>query len=141
MLKTQYEKNKFQELSDVATQRKWVKTMKYDLNNKTNRFAERTLLAFSSTLMAILETKEFEKITVGEICDACNFPQRFLFIFIEMFDILYLSHFYHLSRTPFKTLTSLRVTLYLGADNGFFNFILPRCPLHNFSRPNALLLF
>ena len=63
--------------------------MKYDLNNRTNRFAERTLLAFSSTLMAILETKEFEKITVGEICDACNYPRAtFYNYFDDSYDLL-----------------------------------------------------
>lgn len=63
--------------------------MKYDLNNKTNRFAQRTLLAFSTTLMKILETKEFEKITVGEICDACNYPRAtFYNYFDDSYDLL-----------------------------------------------------
>ncbi|URZ05678.1 TetR/AcrR family transcriptional regulator [Clostridium felsineum] len=63
--------------------------MKYDLNNKTNRFAQRTLLAFSSSLMQILETKEFEKITVGEICEACNYPRAtFYNYFDDSYDLL-----------------------------------------------------
>lgn len=63
--------------------------MKYDLNNKTNRFAQRTLLAFSSSLMQILETKAFEKITVGEICDACNYPRAtFYNYFDDSYDLL-----------------------------------------------------
>ena len=37
--------------------------MKYDLNKKTNRFAERTLAAFSESLMQLLETKALESIT------------------------------------------------------------------------------
>lgn len=35
--------------------------MKFDPNNKTNRFAQRTLAAFSSSLMKLLEIKQFEK--------------------------------------------------------------------------------
>ena len=63
--------------------------MKYDLNNKSNRFAQRTLLAFSSTLMEMLETREFEKITIGEICDACNYPRAtFYNYFDDIYDLL-----------------------------------------------------
>ena len=63
--------------------------MKFDLNSKTNRFAERTLLAFSSTLMQILETKRFESITVGEICEACNYPRAtFYNYFDDSYDLL-----------------------------------------------------
>lgn len=63
--------------------------MKFDLNNKTNRFAQRTLLAFSSSLMELLETKEFEKITVGEICEACNYPRAtFYNYFDDSYDLL-----------------------------------------------------
>lgn len=63
--------------------------MKYDLNNKTNRFAERTLLAFSSTLMQLLETKRFEDITVRKICEACNYPRAtFYNYFDDSYDLL-----------------------------------------------------
>lgn len=63
--------------------------MKYDLNNKINQFAQRTLLAFSSALMEILETKEFKKITVGEICKACNYPRAtFYNYFDDSYDLL-----------------------------------------------------
>ena len=64
--------------------------MKFDLSNKTNRFAQRTLLAFSSSLMELLETKEFERITVGEICDACNYPRAtFYNYFDDSYDLLH----------------------------------------------------
>lgn len=63
--------------------------MKYDLNNKTNRFAQRTLAAFSETLMELLETKPFEKITVNEICEACNYPRAtFYNYFDDSYDLL-----------------------------------------------------
>lgn len=63
--------------------------MKYDLNNKANRFAERTLLAFSSTLMQLLEKKRFENITVGEICEKCNYPRAtFYNYFDDSYDLL-----------------------------------------------------
>ncbi len=63
--------------------------MKFDLNNKTNRFAERTLLAFSSTMMKLLETKRFEDIKVGEICETCNYPRAtFYNYFDDSYDLL-----------------------------------------------------
>lgn len=63
--------------------------MKYDLTNKTNRFAQRTLTAFSSTLMEILETKAFEKVSVNEICEACNYPRAtFYNYFDDIYDLL-----------------------------------------------------
>lgn len=63
--------------------------MKYDLTNKSNRFAQRTLSAFSSTLMAILETKAFEQVTVNEVCVACNYPRAtFYNYFDDSYDLL-----------------------------------------------------
>lgn len=63
--------------------------MKFDLKNKTNRFAERTLLAFSSTMMQLLETKRFEDIKVGEICDKCNYPRAtFYNYFDDSYDLM-----------------------------------------------------
>lgn len=63
--------------------------MKFDLNNKTNRFAQRTLAAFSGTLMKMLETKQFEKITVNEICETCNYPRAtFYNYFDDSYDLL-----------------------------------------------------
>lgn len=63
--------------------------MKFDLNNKTNRFAKRTLAAFSGALMDLLETKTFEKITVNEICEKCNYPRAtFYNYFDDSYDLL-----------------------------------------------------
>ena len=39
--------------------------MKYNLENKKNKFAERTLKIFSETLFELLEKTSFEKITVS----------------------------------------------------------------------------
>ncbi|MDO5292733.1 MAG: TetR/AcrR family transcriptional regulator [bacterium] len=39
--------------------------------------------------MSILETKEFEKVTVGEICEACNYPRAtFYNYFDDSYDLL-----------------------------------------------------
>lgn len=63
--------------------------MKYDLNGRPNRFAQRTLAAFSGALMRLLETKPFEKITVNEICEACNYPRAtFYNYFDDSYDLL-----------------------------------------------------
>lgn len=63
--------------------------MKFDLNNKTNRFAQRTLADFSNTLFSLLETKPFEKITVNEICKDCNYPRAtFYNYFDDSYDLL-----------------------------------------------------
>lgn len=63
--------------------------MKYNLENKTNRFAERTLLAFSTTLFQLLEKKSFETITVNEICEISNYPRAtFYNYFDDKYDLL-----------------------------------------------------
>lgn len=63
--------------------------MKYDLNKKTNRFAERTLAAFSESLMQLLEKKALESITVGELCEHCNYPRAtFYNYFDDIYDLL-----------------------------------------------------
>ena len=63
--------------------------MKYDLNKKTNRFAERTLAAFSESLMQLLETKALESITVNELCETCNYPRAtFYNYFDDIYDLL-----------------------------------------------------
>ncbi len=63
--------------------------MKYDLSNKTNRFAERTLADFSKTLFKILENKAFEDITVNELCETCNYPRATFYNYFEdIFDLL-----------------------------------------------------
>ncbi len=63
--------------------------MKYDLSKKTNRFAERTLAAFSETLFTLLEQKPFEEVTVNELCEKCNYPRAtFYNYFQDIFDLL-----------------------------------------------------
>ncbi|MBO0462235.1 TetR/AcrR family transcriptional regulator [Enterococcus sp. DIV1298c] len=63
--------------------------MKYDFKNKTNRFSQRTLFAFSTTLMDLLEKKSFEKITISELCEACNYPRAtFYNYFDDSYDLL-----------------------------------------------------
>lgn len=63
--------------------------MKYDLSKKTNRFAKRTLAAFSETLFSLLEKKKFEEITVNELCHVCNYPRAtFYNYFDDIYDLL-----------------------------------------------------
>lgn len=63
--------------------------MKYDLSKKINRFAKRTLAAFSETLFSLLERKSFEEITVNELCEVCNYPRAtFYNYFDDIYDLL-----------------------------------------------------
>lgn len=63
--------------------------MKYDLNNKTNRFAQRTLAAFSETLFTLLMKKPFEEITVNELCEISNYPRATFYNYFEdIYDLL-----------------------------------------------------
>jgi AcrR family transcriptional regulator len=63
--------------------------MKYDKMKKTNRFAERTLTAFSETLFILLEQKAFEEISVNEMCEKCNYPRAtFYNYFQDIYDLL-----------------------------------------------------
>lgn len=63
--------------------------MKYDLNSKTNRFAKRTLSAFSEGLFDMLETKSFENIMVNELCDKANYPRATFYNYFEdIYDLL-----------------------------------------------------
>lgn len=63
--------------------------MKYNLENKTNRFAQRTLGDFSNALIQICTKKSFEKITVQELCDTCNYPRAtFYNYFDDIYDLL-----------------------------------------------------
>ena len=43
--------------------------MKYDLNKKMTRFAQRALEDFSRVLFEALMKKSIERITVGELCE------------------------------------------------------------------------
>lgn len=63
--------------------------MKYNLKSKTNRFAERTLAAFSTTMFQLLEKKSFENIMVNEICEISNYPRAtFYNYFDDKYDLL-----------------------------------------------------
>lgn len=63
--------------------------MKYDLENKTNRFATRTLATFSNTLFQLLSKKNFETIMVNEICEISNYPRAtFYNYFDDKYDLL-----------------------------------------------------
>lgn len=64
--------------------------MKYDLNQKANRFAQRTLPAFSQAMLELLTQKPFEKITVNELCETCNYPRAtFYNYFDDSYDLLH----------------------------------------------------
>lgn len=63
--------------------------MKVDLNHKLTRGARRTLNAFSSVLLNLLQQEKFEKITVNQICtDACYPRTTFYNYFEDKYDLL-----------------------------------------------------
>ena len=64
-----------------------------------------------------------------QFCPPGNFTQTYPFIFMKIFDILLLSHSYHLSATSFSP-QQTKGSCFSGADNGSFS--LPSPPL-NFS--------
>ena len=66
--------------------------MKYDLNSKPNKSATRTLRAFSQALAELLEERSLESITIGMLCDACDYPRAtFYNYFDDIYDLLYYS--------------------------------------------------
>lgn len=63
--------------------------MKYDLNSKSNRFAQRTLSDFSNVMFSLLEKKAFEDITVNELCKVSNYPRATFYNYFEdIYDLL-----------------------------------------------------
>lgn len=63
--------------------------MKYDLSKKPTRGAQRTLEAFSKTMLELLSQKSFEHISVNEICDISNFPRAtFYNYFDDKYDLV-----------------------------------------------------
>ncbi|WP_099469232.1 TetR/AcrR family transcriptional regulator [Konateibacter massiliensis] len=63
--------------------------MKYNLNGKPNRFAQRTLSDFSNALFTLLSKKSFEEITVNELCEISNYPRATFYNYFEdIFDLL-----------------------------------------------------
>ncbi|GEP24588.1 TetR/AcrR family transcriptional regulator [Lentilactobacillus diolivorans] len=63
--------------------------MKYDLSKKPTLGSQRTLKSFSEEMFELIKTKPFERITVREICAACNIPRAtFYNYFDDKFDLL-----------------------------------------------------
>ncbi len=63
--------------------------MKYDLNQKITRGAQRTLSAFSQSMFTLLAKESFEKIKVNELCELSNFPRAtFYNYFQDKYDLL-----------------------------------------------------
>ena len=52
--------------------------MKYNTNKKMTRGAKRTLNDFMCTMFTMLSEKNFEEITVGELCKCANYPRACL---------------------------------------------------------------
>lgn len=63
--------------------------MKYDLNKKPSKFAERVLADLYGTLFTLLQEKPLENITVNEICGKANYPRAtFYNYFDDIYDLL-----------------------------------------------------
>lgn len=63
--------------------------MKYDLSKKMTRGAKRTLESFSLMMNKLISEKNFELITVNEICELCDYPRAtFYNYFDDKYDLL-----------------------------------------------------
>ena len=63
--------------------------MKIDENKKKNKFTQRTLEAFVTTLLNLLQEKNFDAITIGELCDRCNYPRSTFYNYFEdIYDLM-----------------------------------------------------
>ncbi len=63
--------------------------MKYDITKPMTKGAKRTLETFSREMLRLLSQKSFEKITVGEICEAAQYPRAtFYNYFDDKYDLL-----------------------------------------------------
>lgn len=63
--------------------------MKVDISSKTNKFAKRTLAAFSETLFVLLEKTSLETISVQKICDSCDYPRSTFYNYFEdIYDLM-----------------------------------------------------
>ena len=60
--------------------------MKYNTNKKMTRGAKRTLNDFMCTMFTMLSEKNFEEITVGELCKCANYPRATFYNYFD--DIL-----------------------------------------------------
>lgn len=57
--------------------------MKYDLNQKIKRGAQRTLAAFSSAMYELLAKKAYDDISINEICQVSNFPRATFYNYFD----------------------------------------------------------
>lgn len=63
--------------------------MKYDVSKKPTRGAQRTLDAFSGSLLALLAEQPFEQVTVNELCQRAGYPRAtFYNYFDDKYDLL-----------------------------------------------------
>ncbi len=63
--------------------------MKYDITKPLTKGAKRTLGAFSREMFMLLSEKAFEKITVGQLCEAAQYPRAtFYNYFDDKYDLL-----------------------------------------------------
>lgn len=63
--------------------------MKYDLSKKISNGAQRTLDSLSTTMLQLISQKNFDEITVNEICKKSTYPRAtFYNYFDDKFDLL-----------------------------------------------------
>ncbi|WP_101723593.1 TetR/AcrR family transcriptional regulator [Eggerthella timonensis] len=63
--------------------------MKYDVTRKPTRGAQRTLDAFSGSLLTLLAEQPFEQVTVNELCQRAGYPRAtFYNYFDDKYDLL-----------------------------------------------------
>jgi len=63
--------------------------MKYSISGKTSKSAKRFLTAASKAFFSLLCKKTFEQITVGEICEECDYPRATFYNYFEdKYDLL-----------------------------------------------------
>ena len=63
--------------------------MKYDTTQPLTKGAKRTLEAFSREMFMLLSEKSFEEITVGQLCEAAQYPRAtFYNYFDDKYDLL-----------------------------------------------------
>ena len=64
--------------------------MKYDITKPLTKGAKRTLDAFSREMFMLLSEKSFEEITVGQLCEAAQYPRAtFYNYFDDKYDLLH----------------------------------------------------
>ena len=64
--------------------------MKYDITKPLTKGAKRTLEAFTGKMFMLLSEKSFEEITVGQLCEATQYPRAtFYNYFDDKYDLLH----------------------------------------------------